>query len=66
MKDKDSTFKKITSMLQDEGFTVSNKDDQRPWGGFFVIDEVDAPKFVSHYFPEENMDELMITLLNIH
>ena len=61
MIDKDSIFKKIAAMLQEQGFTVVNKDDQRPWGGFYVIDEADAAKFASHYFPGENMEELKIT-----
>lgn len=61
MKDKDSTFKEVAAMLQQQGFSIINKDDQRPWGGFYVIDEADAPKFVSHYFPDENIDELKIT-----
>ena len=61
MKNKDSIFKKVAAMLQEQGFTVVDKDDQRPWGGFFVIDEADASKFANHYFPDENIDELKIT-----
>ena len=61
MIDKNSVFKKIAEMLQQQGFAVVNKDDNRPWGGFYVIDEADASKFVSHYFPAENIDELKIT-----
>ena len=61
MTDKNSIFKKIADMLHGQGFTVINKDDQRPWGGFFVIDEDEAAKFVSQYFPDEDIDELKIT-----
>jgi mannose-6-phosphate isomerase len=61
MMDKDSVFKKVAKMLQQQGFAIVNKDDNRPWGGFYVIDEGDALKFVSQYFPEENIDELKIT-----
>lgn len=61
MTGKDSIFKKIAETLQQQGFTVINKDDGRPWGGFYVIDESNAPKFVKHYFPGENIDELKIT-----
>ena len=61
MSDKNSTFKKVAEMLQQQGFTIINKDDARPWGGFYVIDEDNAPQFVKHYFPNENIDELKIT-----
>ena len=61
MTDKNSTFQKIAKMLQQQGFSVINKDDDRPWGGFYVIDETNALQFAKHYFPNENIDELMIT-----
>lgn len=61
MSDKNSTFKKVAEMLQQQGFTIINKDDARPWGGFYVIDEDNASQFVKHYFPNENIDELKIT-----
>ena len=61
MSDKISTFRKVAEMLQQQGFSIVNKDDKRPWGGFYVIDEANASKFVQHYFPEENITELKIT-----
>lgn len=61
MTDKGSIFKKVAEMLQQQNFTIINKDDARPWGGFYVIDENNAPQFVKHYFPGENIDELKIT-----
>ena len=61
MTDKNSIFLKVADMLQQLGFTVVNKDDNRPWGGFYVIDEAHALAFVKHYFPEENIDDLKIT-----
>jgi mannose-6-phosphate isomerase-like protein (cupin superfamily) len=42
-------------------FDVINKDDSRPWGGFFVIDESQAAAFAKHFFPNENFDALKIT-----
>ncbi|HEY8689394.1 MAG TPA: hypothetical protein VIM07_09195 [Chitinophagaceae bacterium] len=61
MTDKNSVFQRVAEMLQQQGFTIVNKDDNRPWGGFYVIDEADALKFISRYFQEENIDELKIT-----
>lgn len=61
MADKNSTFQKVAEMLQQHGLIIINKDDNRPWGGFYVIDEANAGKFVNQYFPDENIDELKIT-----
>ena len=61
MKDKDEVFLEVAGELQDHGFTIINKDDNRPWGGFYVIDEANVSKFVKTYFPDENIDKLKIT-----
>jgi len=61
MQDKKQIFARVSTMLGELNFTIVNKDESRPWGGFFVIDESEAVKFASFYFPEENIDELKIT-----
>jgi len=61
MKDKKSTFEKVAALLHQSNFTIVDKDDTRPWGGFYVIDEAQAALFVQHYFAEENLSELKIT-----
>lgn len=61
MNDKQEIFNKTANMLLRLGFKVVQADDQRPWGGFFVIDEKQAAQFAAHFFPEENSDELKIT-----
>lgn len=61
MEDKNSTFSKVAEMLHQQGLIIINKDDNRPWGGFYVIDEANASKFVQQYFPNENIDKLKIT-----
>lgn len=61
MIDKNFIFQKVAEMLQQQGFAVINKDDTRPWGGFYVIDESNASVFIKYYFPGENIDELKIT-----
>ncbi|MEY3050578.1 MAG: hypothetical protein RLY31_363 [Bacteroidota bacterium] len=48
---KSAIFKQTAERLQQAGFHVVAKDDQRPWGGFFVVDESQAPAFVRTYFP---------------
>ena len=59
--DKNSVFQKVAEMLEQQKLTITNKDDTRPWGGFYVIDESNASRFVQLYFPGENIDELKIT-----
>ena len=61
MKDRPQVFEKVAAMLRQSGFSIVDKDDDRPWGGFYVIDEVQAAKFVQHFFPEEHIDTLKIT-----
>ena len=61
MKDRPETFKKVAKLLRQSGFTIVDKDDARPWGGFYVIDEAQATKFAQHFFPEEHLDQLKIT-----
>lgn len=48
---KESVFGHIAKWLDEQGLNVANKDDSRPWGGFFVIEESQAPQFISTFFP---------------
>jgi len=61
MKDKKTTFDKVAALLHQSNFSIVDKDDTRPWGGFYVIDEAEAARFAQHYFAEENLSELKIT-----
>ncbi len=61
MKDKQQIFEKVAALLHQSNFTIVDKDDTRPWGGFYVIDEAQAARFAQHYFAEENLNELKIT-----
>jgi mannose-6-phosphate isomerase-like protein (cupin superfamily) len=44
-------FASIRNYMDASGFRVSGFDDQRPWGGFFYIDESQAELFIQTYFP---------------
>lgn len=61
MKDKQQIFEKVAAMMRQSNFIIVDKDDTRPWGGFYVIDETQAVQFARHYFAEENLNELKIT-----
>lgn len=50
-KSKEEIFTSIQQYLDGLGLTVTARDFQRPWGGFFVIDEGQARKFGHQFFP---------------
>jgi mannose-6-phosphate isomerase-like protein (cupin superfamily) len=57
---KEQVFTTVEKNLASNGYTVVAKDFNRPWGGFFVIDESQAPKFASQFFPGIEVDSLKI------
>jgi mannose-6-phosphate isomerase-like protein (cupin superfamily) len=54
----------IVTEIQEElsqlQINVSNTDFTRPWGGFFVLDEADADKFIAEFFPTFKKEDLML------
>jgi len=59
--DKQEVFADLQKYLDEKKLTVDKTDQTRPWGGFFVIDENDAEKFIGLYFPHLTKDELTIS-----
>lgn len=59
--DKATVFEKVSEYLQQQNLAVDKKDSSRPWGGFFVLDEAEAEKFISLYFPHLTKSELSIS-----
>lgn len=57
---KSAIFDTIAQRLQIEGFNVVDRDENRPWGGFFVIDEGQAQQFADIYFDGLDADSLKI------
>ena len=58
---RENVFATIASFLQEKNLTVYSKDDKRPWGGFFVLDEMGADKFIDTFFPHLTNAALNIT-----
>ncbi len=52
-------FSRYEKLLSNAGFTFERTDYERPWGGFFVIEESQAPAFINQYFPGLNSDDLI-------
>lgn len=55
--EKEVVFDKIGQFIKEQGFTVVSKDQSRPWGGFFVIDEAQAPSFIKTFFPHLSIED---------
>ncbi|WP_428236174.1 phosphoheptose isomerase [Gracilimonas sp.] len=50
---KEQLFNKTKKKLEEQGFEIKAHDLNRPWGGFFVIDEDQAQKFIDTYFDDD-------------
>jgi mannose-6-phosphate isomerase len=55
--EKAQVFSQVEDFLKKEGFNIVSQDQNRPWGGFFVIDEGQLPKFKEQFFPEVELDK---------
>ncbi|MEJ7646824.1 MAG: phosphoheptose isomerase [Chryseolinea sp.] len=51
----------VEKHLTDIGLKIASKDFNRPWGGFFVLDESQAAEFGKRYFPEVELSTLKIS-----
>ncbi len=58
---KQAHFQEVAATLAQQGFTIAQQDQTRPWGGFFVIDESQAQQFADQYFEGRSVDELRIS-----
>lgn len=59
--DKSRLFDEIENKLVHQGFQIETKDQARPWGGFFVIDESQAQQFSNTFFDGINVQQLKIS-----
>ena len=50
--DKETVFSTVKEFITKNGFSIANEDASRPWGGFLVIDEEQAPMFIKTFFPQ--------------
>ena len=58
--DKDAVFTAVKKYLTQLGLPITAIDNERPWGGFFVLDEAFAEKFIELYFPHLSKKDLVI------
>jgi len=58
---KEELFETIENSLLHQGFAIIQRDESRPWGGFFVIDEDQAQQFANTFFDGVDVKSLMIS-----
>lgn len=58
--DKMGVFNEVEKYLNDLQLRIVDKDQERPWGGYFVIDEQQAQQFGKLFYPEINLADLRI------
>ena len=56
-----SIFEKIERKILVQGLQISLFDFNKPWGGFFVIEEVQSQKIADIYFDGINIENLRIS-----
>ncbi len=60
-KTKEAIFSEIENDLIRQGFTIDSQDENRPWGGFYVINENQAQEFSNVFFEGISVHDIMIT-----
>jgi len=58
---KEQVFSIVRQYLAEKQLAIDKEDSSRPWGGFFVLDEGQAEKFIEIYFPHLTKQELTIS-----
>jgi len=58
---KELVFENVAEYLHQLNLKVDKQDSTRPWGGFFVLDEAEADKFIDLYFTHLTKEALTIT-----
>ncbi len=54
---KSEVFVKVRDFLEKKGLKISKVDHERPWGGFFVLDETQIKEFKDEFFAEVDLSE---------
>lgn len=60
MSEKQDFLGEQQQLLEQDGFRIQASDLNRPWGGFFVLDESQADLFIETYFPTYKKEDLML------
>ncbi len=55
---REEVFDQAEAFIRKHDFIISDVDDMRPWGGFFVIGESEASRFIEAFFPHLTMSDV--------
>ena len=58
---KKEVFAEVEQYLYQQNLTIEKEDYNRPWGGFFVLVEEDAKKFISIFFSHLSIEQINIS-----
>lgn len=58
MKTKENIFSEVNGFLNSLAIKIKTIDNNRPWGGFFVIEESNTAQFIDYFFPTVNKEEI--------
>ena len=58
---KELVFESTAEYLHQQNLKISQQDNTRPWGGFFVLEESNAENFIKLYFPDLTKETLSIS-----
>lgn len=58
---KEVLFEEISDWLKSQNYQIAQRDSNRPWGGFFVIEESEASRFAAQFFPHLDFSDIKIT-----
>lgn len=48
-----NAFASVEQYLQSKSFSIASSALDKPWGGFYVLDERDAERFARYFFPDD-------------
>ena len=54
---KEEVFQKVGEYIENQGLRVVQKDLEKPWGGFFVLDESQIREFKNLFFDDVDLSE---------
>lgn len=55
---KEKVFERIRMYLGELAINIASDDSERPWGGFFVIDEASTDNFIRTFFPNYDVEKI--------
>ncbi len=61
MKTEKTAFDKAAELLKSIKLNIVKEDRNRPWGGFYVIDEKQTAQFAKYFFPDEDFENLKLS-----